>query len=415
MHLIVVNTREGNEWHYDTSNRRVYVGSSLEATKRLHPNPQYGHSRIRRFLVSISQNVRRLFKDDEIYNDLIINGIAGHHVLLEDDGRNFFVTNLIESAQTTLAEVALPSNAPRIWGHNQELRLNDDVVIFLSPLQKDITVRRSWWKRITSNLPSFLKFMLPIVIFAFAGWLLLGDPIGIVAPNLASATATTIATNSPISTPDLQVKAVNTTLIATLPVFVRQDGPAATAASRATAVAIATLTPATPVPTSTPRTIQASLQPLWSPSSIADVEGGLNLKFIPATGLETHNYWRLVKVIWLNQAASGGRHTIYIDVRDEQNNPLPEAHVIVRWGDGTCDSYMPKLADLRKIDKSNDLYFENYHIRCPMYSAGRAYSVKVDGDPSDMIEGLGLGTPTFRDQPIPTSFLLIFQRTQLKY
>lgn len=46
---------------------------------------------------------------------------------------------------------------------------------------------------------------------------------------------------------------------------------------------------------------------------------------------------------------------------------------------------------------------------CPMFSSGHAYTVSVDGLPSDRVERLGLGTIEDRFAPVFTSFILRFR------
>jgi hypothetical protein len=109
-------------------------------------------------------------------------------------------------------------------------------------------------------------------------------------------------------------------------------------------------------------------------------------------------YWRLVEARWADEQESGGRHHIYVQVVDEGWRPIVGQMVVVSWGDGW---------DVRPTEEKPA---GEYGYNFQMYAAGNAYTVWVDGMPSDRVVGLGMGTPSQRDWKIHTSFYLVFQR-----
>jgi cAMP-dependent protein kinase regulator len=110
-------------------------------------------------------------------------------------------------------------------------------------------------------------------------------------------------------------------------------------------------------------------------------------------------YWRLVEVRWEDEQQAGGKHHIYVDVIDENGNRVVGQPVTVFWGDG---SYTAPLEDKPAPD---------YGFNFQMYAAGYAYGVRVEGLPSDVLRGAGLGDLDKRFFGIHVSYYLIFQRT----
>jgi CRP-like cAMP-binding protein len=111
-------------------------------------------------------------------------------------------------------------------------------------------------------------------------------------------------------------------------------------------------------------------------------------------------YWRLIEARWEDEAQAGGKHHIYVEVLDETGQRVTGQPVTIFWGDGSDT--------VNTENKPAPEFASNY----PMYKAGNSYNVKVEGLPSDVIEGLGLGTPgDHRFFTIHTNFLLTFQKT----
>ncbi len=110
-------------------------------------------------------------------------------------------------------------------------------------------------------------------------------------------------------------------------------------------------------------------------------------------------YWRLIEARWQNEQEAGGKHHIYVEVLDEGGQRITGQPVTVFWGGGG-DTQVTE-------NKPAPEYAFNY----PMYKAGNSYNVKIEGLPSDVIVGLGLGTPgEQRMYTIHTNTLLTFQK-----
>lgn len=109
-------------------------------------------------------------------------------------------------------------------------------------------------------------------------------------------------------------------------------------------------------------------------------------------------YWRLIEVRWEDEKQAGGRHHLYVEVRDENGARAVGQPVTVSWSDGSWTGPTE--------DKTPPDYAWNYQ----MYAAGYAYSVKVEGLPSDSISGAGLGDLTQRMYRIHVAYYLVFQK-----
>ncbi len=109
-------------------------------------------------------------------------------------------------------------------------------------------------------------------------------------------------------------------------------------------------------------------------------------------------YWKLIEGRWEDEREAGGKHHIYVDVLDENGKRLVGQPVTVFWGDG---AYTAALED----KPAPDLGY-NYQ----MYASGYAYNAKVEGLPSDIVQGMGMGDLTNRFKGIHTAYYFIFQR-----
>lgn len=147
--------------------------------------------------------------------------------------------------------------------------------------------------------------------------------------------------------------------------------------------------PAAPQPVSNPAPSGANLDPRLGALGVG--VQGVNV----APG---QPYWKVVEVIWHDEAQSEGRHAIQIDVLDSNGSRAVGQTVTFRWGGGS--QTLPIEAKP----------FPEYGANFPMYAAGNSYSVSVDGLPSETIVGMGLGTPEQRAWTIHTEFLIKYQR-----
>jgi pSer/pThr/pTyr-binding forkhead associated (FHA) protein len=111
------------------------------------------------------------------------------------------------------------------------------------------------------------------------------------------------------------------------------------------------------------------------------------------------SYWRLVRGLWEDEKQAGGTHNIYVDVLDEAGQRVLGQPVRITWSEG---SYVGTTGD-----KPPSEYPFNY----PMYAAGNAYAVQLEGLPSDVVQGAGMGSIEARGMGVHTSFRFVFQRT----
>ena len=134
----------------------------------------------------------------------------------------------------------------------------------------------------------------------------------------------------------------------------------------------------------------------------ADLEWDSRLDALGVTVERTNaagTYWRLVRALWQDEQQAGGTHNIYVDVLDEAGRRLIGQPVTVLWADG-------------KSTGNTDTKPEaEYPFNFPMYAAGTAYSVRVEGLPSDIVHGAGMGSIEARTKGIHSSYLFTFQRT----
>ncbi len=110
-------------------------------------------------------------------------------------------------------------------------------------------------------------------------------------------------------------------------------------------------------------------------------------------------YWRLIDAHWTNEAESGGKHHIYVEVLDENGARIVGQPVTVSWSEGATSGV------------TEDKAAPDYAFNFQMYAAGYAYRVQVDGLPSDQLSGAGLGSIEQRTYGIHTSYYLTYQKT----
>jgi hypothetical protein len=152
----------------------------------------------------------------------------------------------------------------------------------------------------------------------------------------------------------------------------------------AAAPVVASPTPERPQP---PR----NLDPRW---------GALNVNVQPVGVSPGQNYWRLVAGRWESETEAAGGHSIFIDVLDEAGNKLIGVPIEIRWVGGGLTVFTE--------EKPITEYWANF----PMYNTLGSYSVSVAGLPSDVVVGLGLGTPEQPQFKVHTNFFLTFQRVK---
>jgi LysM repeat protein len=112
-------------------------------------------------------------------------------------------------------------------------------------------------------------------------------------------------------------------------------------------------------------------------------------------------YWRLVKARWLSEEESRRDIQIHVDLLDESGERVYGESVVFENGGRYTVISEPQSC----------CYPWDYPVKWPMFSALCAYSAYVEGLPSDMVTGMGLGTPEHPDWTVHTGFVLTFQRT----
>lgn len=114
-------------------------------------------------------------------------------------------------------------------------------------------------------------------------------------------------------------------------------------------------------------------------------------------------FWRVVAGEWYDEQAAGGRHHIYVEVRDEDGQPLVNVPFQVHWPSGTATIQSTPGAG---FDAANH----------PMSPSRNEYSVTIaDGAPSDVVTGIGMGqeTPGGFNPGVHTATRLVFQRSTM--
>jgi hypothetical protein len=204
----------------------------------------------------------------------------------------------------------------------------------------------------------------------------------------ASMTTYMVAT-APTPTPTRTSTPTSTPTPSPTPVDTSTPQPTATNTRLAEVPATATATALPAQPTPRPREWDLRLDYFWPTVRMDEVQA--------ASG---QWYWRLVKTVWDEQC--GGRHHIYVEVLDENGNRSFGQRVVIEYGGAPHPEPYPQP----------DKLVEEYAFNYPMNELLGAYNVYVEGDPSDKMYGLGLGTRADPYRKHHTCFSLTFQRTR---
>ncbi len=136
------------------------------------------------------------------------------------------------------------------------------------------------------------------------------------------------------------------------------------------------------------------------------------LNALPCVGLQTvadqgiqlrpgDRYWRLVSARWLNEEESRGDIQIHVDLLDEAGGRVfGEAVVFENGGRHRVVS-----------EPQSCCYPWDYPVKNPMFNVLCSYRAYVEALPSDVMVGMGLGSPEHPDWTVHTGFVLTFQRT----
>lgn len=183
--------------------------------------------------------------------------------------------------------------------------------------------------------------------------------------------------------------------------------PTVTPTPTATPLPTNTPVPPTPVPVVVQRQAAPQPEPEVQAASVPALPSRawdgrlsqLGMNVADASVAPGQPYWRLIEAKWENEQEGGGKHHIFVEVIDEAGNRVVGAPITILWSGGSASGVTE--------DKNPPDYAYNY----PMYMAGNAYNAKVEGLPSDIMQGMGLGTPEMPFHTIHTNVKLIFQRT----
>jgi hypothetical protein len=193
----------------------------------------------------------------------------------------------------------------------------------------------------------------------------------------------------------------------------------------------------TPKPTFTPSpTATPTDTPVPEPTADCNWDERLTQRFaqlIPATVEPGQGYWKLVKARWVGPADTPpfgvGDHDIAVDVRDEGNNRAVGKQLRVGWWiDGDCPTNLALLPEPRETEtevlpqrvtsfcvnliKAEAKPGEAYAGSYPMYHIAPTYRVQVDdGNPSDAVDGLGMGSIEDPYRKVHTSYGLTWRWT----
>lgn len=174
--------------------------------------------------------------------------------------------------------------------------------------------------------------------------------------------------------------------------------PTPSATPPATDTPSATPTPVTPtaIATETATATPGALPTrVWDPR--LDQRGVVLSEAQVAPG---QGYWRLISGTWYDEAESGGRHHIFVDLRSENGERLVGQPVRIFWNGG--ETILTSQA------KPGEPYAADFGMSSPGPSYG---AVPVDGAPADSVWGMGLGSIEQPYYAIPTSYGFVWQWT----
>jgi hypothetical protein len=101
---------------------------------------------------------------------------------------------------------------------------------------------------------------------------------------------------------------------------------------------------------------------------------------------------------WADPIESAGRHNIFLEVLDEDDDRVEGQEVLVDWSDGQQTLFLKPGPP------------PEWGADFPMFATLGSYGAWVGGGaPSDRVKGMGLGIPEFPDVKYHTSFYLTFQ------
>jgi hypothetical protein len=356
--------------------------------------------------------------------------VSGRHARIDFGGDRPQITDLESTNGTRLAGVDLQANVTTLWGEGQALQIQgftvtvarlasqtppaaipSSVAGLLQQAQRNAAATRRHFGRLRGHRyapivgMSFLCFCLGLWAGYGLGTVQASEGQGKarVTPSRSTVIPTWTPTPTSVASPVGSTPLPTATLV---PVITPSNNTSG--AGRSVSTRVPTRTPAPAAPSQSSSTGASAIAP--GPLSIAanlsapgrEWDSRLNQLGVTVDEAQVtpgQAYWRLAKAIWQNEHESGGKHHIYVEALDESGRRVQAVAVRIGW-DGDSQILTPEA-------KPADEYPMNFD----MHAAGHAYRVAVEGQASDVVSNLGMGSIEARHYAVHTSYLLTFQRT----
>lgn len=393
MRITVVHKPSGKEVYYTVQRSAVglrLVDAASSASGDADQVLQWEFVDWRQLWRGIGRHVGRYFG-----RWLYLIGFRGpgpslYPVSIHFDGRNAKVIDRGSSHRLYLLERPLPIQQSWSWLTEQELQYGD----FILWWEMTAGDRRPLQQRIPLERTS--RFLIVFLLIGLIGVLLISlftsvqsrmnvitrPTVTIFPPLTATATMTPTLTLTATASPTPTLTSTMTPMPTVVTVLDARD-----IAATFTPMPTPTLLPAQATQAAV-RLICRDTLPLPLSQDLVD----LGIKIEPACVKAGEYYWQLTKAEWLDEAKSNGLHHIFVYLQSD--GPLDEK-ITMRWETDGC------TREVKDATGAN----------CPMYNAGFAYKVQVEGLPSEKVINLGLGTIDKRAWTIRTSFYLTFTKT----
>lgn len=388
MRLTVINQKSGTEtvYHLGRGTWHGGIGQYYGPDGLSEQQLVWQRSRIRTMMQRAWRGLRergRHYRSPERYSIELRNDRYSVRVLDRGDGETIF-----------LAEQPLAVQQEWTWPQEQFLRVGDLLLVWEQtksakrPWFQPLPLERLTWRML---LLAILLLLIPVGYRTYGAyetrWKIVQTPFALAPTATLTRTTTPIPTATttfpPTPTPTFTATATATPERVTMPL---NDG------------IVAMITP-TPTETSVPAKATeeaAQITCVDTRQMEPDRElQALQIRVLPACVRIGEAYWQLTELRWLDAEESNGLHHIFVKVFDIDSRAAVGTHVIMRWETGDCT---------REVR-------DDAGINCAMFNAGSAYSVQVDGLPSEQVINLGLGTVDERETGFRTSFQLKFQKT----
>jgi len=117
--------------------------------------------------------------------------------------------------------------------------------------------------------------------------------------------------------------------------------------------------------------------------------------------------WSVIKGEWYSEVEAQGRVNVFVNVQDENGNLIEGVRVKWYWGSGGLHE-----SDIKKTEIKHDPWLRHpYSLDFGMSAVAPSYGVTiVDGPPSEILWGMGLGDLQNPHMKIHTSYEFTFRR-----